>query len=101
MRCTTKNGVASARFASVFDLLRCAKTPTCHGDRGFAARTIVTVLKRCEKPVSWPVHVGEQDGLAFGAGHRDSVAFFEIQIVASVLDVIQGNEFAFLINARG
>ena len=101
MRCTTKHRVASARFASVFDLLLRTKAPACHGDRGFATRTIVPMLKRREKPVSWPVHVGEQDGLAFGAGHRDSVAFFEIQIVASVVDVIQGNEFAFLKNARG
>lgn len=59
------------------------------------------MLERREKPVSWPVHVSEQDGLALGAGHRDGVAFLEIQFVASVLDVIQRNEFAFFINARG
>ena len=101
MRCTTKHRVASARFASVFDLLRRTKIPARHRDCGFATRTIVTVFKRNKKSGPGSVHVRIEHRFAFGARHRDSIAFVEIQIVASVLDVIQGNEFAFLINARG
>lgn len=101
MRCATKHRVASARFASVFDLLRRAKTPARHRDCGFATRAIVPVFKRNKKPGPGSVHVSIEHRLALGARHRNGVAFFEIQFVAGVLDVIKRNEFAFFINARG
>lgn len=101
MRCTTKHRVASTRLASMFNLLLRAKAPACHGDRGFAARTIVTVLKRNKKPGPGSVHVSIEHRLAFGARHRNGIAIFEIQFIAGVLDVIQRNEFAFFVNARG
>lgn len=101
MRGAAKHRVAPTRVACMLDLFLRAKTPARHGDRGFATRTIMPMLERREESVSWPVHVGEQDGLAFGARHRDGVAFFEIQFVTGVLDVIQRNEFAFFINTRG
>ena len=101
MRGAAKHRVAPTCVACMLDLFLRAKTPARHRNYRFTTRTIVPVLERREEPVSWAVYVCIEHGLALGARHRDGVPFLEVHFLAGILDVIQWNEFAFFINARG